>query len=156
MTEKWPAKWPVILRSFCGHSEMNITPKINLTEGSIWPVTVKRPSGSAVPGCCSVSIHFLWAILSTSTVQSFCLFHWRHISLILSPERKQISLPHPFPLSLSLSSLRSPDGSKTDGRCHLHRQTSNWKSPLRKYYIYDILKHINTANIFLLCYLYGN
>ena len=31
-------------RSFCGHSEMNITPKINLTEGSIWPTTVKRPS----------------------------------------------------------------------------------------------------------------
>ena len=25
--------------------------------------------GSAVPGCCSVSIRFLWAILSTSTVQ---------------------------------------------------------------------------------------
>ena len=35
-----------------------------------WKETKQQPSmlpGPAVPGCCSVSFHILWAILSTST-----------------------------------------------------------------------------------------
>ena len=30
---------------------------------------VACPSCAAVPGCCLVSFHILWAVLSTSTVQ---------------------------------------------------------------------------------------
>ena len=43
-----------------------------------WRETKQQPGmlpGPAVPGCCSVSFHILWAILSTSTVQlanSYC------------------------------------------------------------------------------------
>ena len=38
-----------------------------------WKEIKQQPSmlpGPAVPGCCSVSFHILWAILSTSTVQA--------------------------------------------------------------------------------------
>ena len=44
----------------------------------IWKETKQQP-GTAVPGnmlgCCLISFHFLWAILSTSTVQSFTKRH---------------------------------------------------------------------------------
>ena len=41
-----------------------------------WKETKQQPSmlpGLAVPGCCLVSVHILWAILSTSTVLSILL-----------------------------------------------------------------------------------
>ena len=41
-----------------------------------WKEFKQQPSmllGSAVPGCCLVSFHFLWAFLSTGTVYNWSL-----------------------------------------------------------------------------------
>ena len=57
-----------------------------------WKETKQQPimlSGPAVPGCCLVYLHILWAILSTSTVQ------WWRMSIIKSL-RDRFKVPPTF------------------------------------------------------------
>ena len=82
------------------------------TAHRIWKEIKQQPSmlpGPAVPGCCLVSFHFLWAILSMSTVGRLkpllvrSSFHWEMRVTVESEDKKTF---HFLPLEKDLHCQR--------------------------------------------------